>query len=79
MKNNKSNALEKLRGERSKNVLNLIQWSLSDFMEMEETYNKAKEVAIDSQDNSSVAILDEKISQLNEARSLRESRPDASM
>ena len=75
----KPDVLLQLKAERSNNILKLIDWSMADFDEMQDTYLKAKEVALDSDDREAAVILDEKLSQLAEARQVKsKSASDAS-
>lgn len=70
--------MENLIQKKEENIQKLLKWSLGDFEEMLETYSKAKEVAIEKNDSTTKDILDEKISQLNEALVLKKQSPDAS-
>lgn len=71
--------LEKLKLNRKENIDKALAWPDVDFIEMEETYNKAKEIALDSKDSDAVAILEEKLSQLKEALSLKKQNQDANI
>ena len=64
---NSLDVLSKLKSQRAHNISKTMAWVEDDFKEMMTTYQTAKEIAIDANDVEAVAILDEKLSQLNEA------------
>lgn len=63
--------LTDLKAQRSANIINTANWSFDDLEEMISTYDTAKDIAIETVDLASVSILEEKISQLQEAKILK--------
>lgn len=68
----KLDVLTQLKNMRTKNLSTMSEWSNEDFQEMLATYQQAREIALESSEIDSVAILDEKLSQLSEAMSLKQ-------
>ena len=64
--------LTKLISKRAANISNLLTWTVDDIDEMKTTYNHAKAIALETSETESVLILNEKISQLEEARKLKD-------
>ncbi len=67
----KIDVLTQLKNMRSKNLVTMSEWSIEDFQEMLATYQQAKAIALEANEGESIAILDEKLSQVNEAYSLK--------
>ncbi len=59
--------LEQLQSKRNENILKASSWARADIEEMLQTYNQAKEIALEMSDTESLSILNEKISQMSEA------------
>lgn len=77
--NSHEDTLKKLTIERESNINKLINWSFDDFTEMLETYKEAKIAASELGDTGSVAILNEKISQLEASLKLKKQNSDISI
>lgn len=69
-----SDLLTELKSKRTINIEKMASWSSDDFNEMLETYQMAKEIAEESSDQDSISILNEKLSQVNEAMILKSRR-----
>ena len=70
--------LTQLKNKRASNLTAMASWVSEDFIEMLNTYQQAKEIAFESNESDSVAILDEKISQLKEALALKSGNASSS-
>lgn len=71
--------LTKLKAKRSQNITEAQSWANDDALEMIATYKTAKDIAVESDDSEAIAILDEKISQLEEALQLKNQTKDISI
>ncbi len=69
---NKTKTLEQLVQKREENILKTIEWSLDDMTEMLETYSVARQVAESENNKESLAIIEEKIAQLAQAKNEKE-------
>lgn len=76
---NQTRILSDLIANREANIEKLIKWSLGDFNEMLDTYGEAKLAATVDGDVQSIDILNEKISQLEQARFQKESSNDGEL
>lgn len=68
---NPSNVLALLKAKRKQNISEAKSWSDNEAAEMIATYEKAKSIATEENDEYAAAILVEKISQVEEAISLK--------
>lgn len=71
--------LAKLKSKRSQNIADVQSWSDDDALEMISTYKTAKDIAVESNDAEAIAILEEKISQLEEALVLKKQNQDINL
>lgn len=76
MKREKRNTLVKLIEKREQNILQLSKWSDDDINEMISRYVQAREIAEEENQFEFYKILQEKLSQLHDAKSLKYSLSD---
>lgn len=76
MDKNVKNILEELLKKRESNILMLSQWSDEDIEEMINRYRQAKGIAFEENKFESYKILEEKLSQVYDAKNLKFSYSD---
>ena len=62
-----------LKAKRAENIAIMLSWSKDDFNDLLNSYDMAEEIALSGKDLKSLAILNEKKSQLSEAATLSKS------
>ena len=68
---NSSDILAELKKNKATNIGQLIKWKIEELNEMHLTYQDALSVLIESNDLTTSEIIEEKISQLTQAKSLK--------